>query len=261
MQLTLKRKLAIGTTALAAVAFAGGAYAAAQDSTANVRQAFLNDVAKRLKVTPQELTAAFQGAFSDQLRAAVASGKLTQAQANALKQRALRRGGLPSFGAPRAFGPRSFGVPPPLGAPRALGRPRFFGGPRFFGRGAGVVPAASKYLGLSPIQLLDKLGSGKSLAQIAQAQGKTVAGLKAGMTAAERAQLDKARAAKVITSAQEQKLLSRLSTRLDRQINRSGRAPRGLFRGRAGAVPPLPGAGMALPAPRSAPAGASGPAY
>jgi hypothetical protein len=87
MHSTLKRNVAIGTTALATAAFAGGAYAATQDSAANARQAFLSDVAKRLHVTPQPLSGALIAAFLDQLHAAVAAGRLTQAQADAIKRR------------------------------------------------------------------------------------------------------------------------------------------------------------------------------
>ena len=56
MQRSLRQKLVIGLAALAVAGFAGGAYAATQSSTPNTRQAFLNDVAKRLHVTPHELT-------------------------------------------------------------------------------------------------------------------------------------------------------------------------------------------------------------
>ena len=49
MHRSLKRKLVIGLAALAVAALAGGAYAATQSSTPNTRQAFLNDVAKRLQ--------------------------------------------------------------------------------------------------------------------------------------------------------------------------------------------------------------------
>ncbi len=51
----LKRKLTIVATALAAAAFAGGAFAATQMSALNMRQAFLQDVAKRLNITPGRL--------------------------------------------------------------------------------------------------------------------------------------------------------------------------------------------------------------
>jgi hypothetical protein len=114
MQIGIKRKLAIGTTVLAAAAFAGGAYAARNDSPESTRQAFLNDVAKRLKVAPAKLTAALRGAFFDQLDAAVAAGKLTKTQADAIKQRTLldRRSAvldreINRSGAPR-FGPRGY---------------------------------------------------------------------------------------------------------------------------------------------------------
>ena len=132
MHSNLKRRLAIGVVAVAAAAFAGGAYAATKDSNANTRQAFLNDVARRLHVTPAQLTSALEGAEMDQLNAAVASGKLTQAQANALKQRIQH--GHPLLGAPGLFraGP---GFAPPF-APGGKFRRNF--GPR------GLVPPTGR---------------------------------------------------------------------------------------------------------------------
>jgi AraC-like DNA-binding protein len=211
MRFPLKRKLAIGATVTAAAAFAGGAYAATQ-SGGTSRQAFLNDVAKRLGVSPQQLTDALKGAFDDQLAAAVAAGKLTQAQANAIKQRAQYKGGAPfGFAGPRRFGaPRLFGVP----------------GHAFPGVHEGRFAAAAKYLGLTETQLANQIAAGKSLAQIATARGKSVSGLKAAMTGAVKARLDKAVSAKLLTSAQEQQILSRLSSVLDAQISGKGFAPR-----------------------------------
>ena len=86
MPLKLKRKLAIGGAVVAAAGLAGGAYAASSSST-NPRQAFIDDVAKRLNVSPTALNNALKGAYQDQLNQAVKSGKLTQAQANKIKQR------------------------------------------------------------------------------------------------------------------------------------------------------------------------------
>ncbi len=63
--------------------------------------------------------------------------------------------------------------------------------------------------------------SGKSLAQIAKAQGKSTSGLEQAMTAALKQRLDKAVANKRITASQEQKLLSRLSSRIGDLINRT----------------------------------------
>ena len=49
------------------------------------RSEYLNDVAKRLDVSPEKLSGALKGAYLDQLDKAVSDGRLTQAQADALK--------------------------------------------------------------------------------------------------------------------------------------------------------------------------------
>ena len=210
--MNLKRKLAIGSTALAAAAFAGGAYAATQEPGAGTRQAFLSDIAKRLHVSPAQLNAALRGAFDDQLQAAVAAGKLSQAQANAIKQRV-----------------GSSALPLPLG----MGRFRFGYRPRGPARSlqsSGPLTAAAKYLGLSDTQLLGELSAGKSLAQIATARGKAIPGLKDAMTAAVRARLEEARAGELITSAEQQRILSRLEQRIQDEISTSRIGPPGMMR-------------------------------
>jgi AraC-like DNA-binding protein len=204
MHLSLRRKLAIGATAVAAAALAGGAYAATQNPGPTSRQAFLNDVAKRLNVSPAQLKAALNAALLDRLNAAVKAGDLTQAQADAIKRR-LERGGA---------GPLWFGPPGFRG-------PRFFGGPAALGPRSAMT-AAARYLGLSDHQLFDQLRSGKTLAQIAQARGKSVSGLEQVIVAAVRAKLDQAVANKRITKAQEQQILSNLSARIHDKIYRSG---------------------------------------
>lgn len=206
MNKIFKHKLVIGGTALAVAAFAGGAYAATQDSPDAERQAFINDVAKHLGVTPQALTDAFKSARLDQLQQAVKNGELTQAQADQLKQQ-LQQG--------KGIGPLGPG----------------FGLHREFGFAGGAEPdAAAKYLGLTETQLSDQLGSGKTLAQIATSRGKSVSGLKSAMLAAQKSKLDQAVANKELTSAEEQQIISRTSTRLDDLIN--GKFP----------PPPKPGA-------------------
>jgi hypothetical protein len=243
LRINLKGKLGIGVSALAVAAFAGGAYAADRDSRATGQQAFLNDAAKRLHVTPQQLSDALTGAAIDQLNAAVAAGRLTKAQAQALKQRIeqagpgavpgspwffgqrlLRQAGAPGlgaasggpggngshgawapwFGRPRGpasgaqhFWPAPWAVPPgapkpslkappPAKAPRSqtsppAGPPRGWPGPGAPPIGFpkdGPMAAAASYLGLSPAQLFEQLRSGKSLADIAKARGKSLSGLK-----------------------------------------------------------------------------------
>ena len=251
-----KRNVAIGAAVLAAAAFGGGAYAASQGSRSSSREAFINDVAKRLHVTPQQLNAALQGAFFDQLDAAVKAGRLTQAQANAIKQR-VQRSGMP----PLLFGP------PGLGERGPFGGHGFFGGPRA-GVHGDALSAAASYLGLSGTQLLDQLRSGKSLAQITKSRGKSVSGLEQAMTSAIRSRLDKAVASGRINKAQEQQILSQLSSRLSNLINRTpprfgapgllghrARPPGGAF------LPPPGGAGppAGYPGPQGPPPGGAEP--
>ena len=85
-------------------------------------------MAKRLNVSPDKLKSAFQAAFSDRLDAAVAAGKLTRAQADAIKQRVQQNDGIPFLGRPHPFfgGPRGPFVAGRLldlseGAARAIG--------------------------------------------------------------------------------------------------------------------------------------------
>jgi len=229
VQRSLKRKLVFGLAALAVAAFAGGAYAATQSSAPNTRQAFLNDVAKRLHVTPQQLTQALNGATVDQLQAAVKAGRLTQAQANKLAQRLKRSGAAPAIPFGFGFGPAPrFVHPPGPGFPGGrLGRPF-------------EMQAAASYLGLTDAQLFQQLSSGKSLAQIATSKGKTASGLQQAMTTEIKTRLDRLVANKMMTAAQEKAVLSRVSARLAKVINRKGlptcKGPQ--FRFRGGAPPP-----------------------
>jgi len=255
---SLKRNLVIGGAVLAVAAFAGGAYAATQNSGPSTRQAFLTDVAKRLHVTPEQLSSALSGAYLDQLQAAVKDGRLTQAEANAIQQRLKQKGAAPAlpfgfFG----FGHRGFPGPGRLG-----GRVGVMAGP-------GTLRAAANYLGLTGAQLFQQLSSGKSLAQIATAKGKSVSGLEQAMSTAAKSRLDKLVAAKVITAAQEQRMLARLNSRLSSAVNQKGlpfkrafgprlRLPGGGAGGRPYGVPqppnaPMPAPGV-LPAPYAAPA-------
>jgi hypothetical protein len=246
----VNRRLTAALGACAALALAGGAYAATQSASSTSRQAFLNDLAKRLNVTPAQLSSALRGAYGDRLNALVAAGRLTKAQAKAIEQAIARGGaaplgalGLGPAGAPgangggvfRPLGRGSFRGAPPAVAPRLrpgggaqspLPAPAFgfaFGlgfGP--FGGGS-VVKAAESYLGLSGAKLGDELRAGKSLAAIATAQGKTASGLEGAIVAAIRADLDKAVAAKRLTSAQEAKILARATATVKRVISATPR--------------------------------------
>ena len=103
------KKLAAGIGAAALLSGGAGAFAATQLGS-NPRQAYINDVASRLHVTPTALTSAMKAARIDQISAAEKAGKLTPGQANAAKSRI--RSGQASGG---AGGPGFFGKPGPGG--------------------------------------------------------------------------------------------------------------------------------------------------
>ena len=207
MRRIVRHRLAVGAAAVVLAGAAGGAAYAATQPTTRPPDAFFNDVARRLNVSPQRLTAAVKGAMADRLNAAVKHGRLTQAQANAIKQH-IEHGGLPPF----FFGPAPGAlVHPPgvLGTPPALGH-------------AGPLAAAASYLGLSDVQLFNDLRSGRSLAQIAKSKGKSVAGLEQALTATVKSRLDQAVAARRLTQSQEQQILSRFSSRVRDLVNGTG---------------------------------------
>lgn len=233
-----KRTIAISLSVLAAAGLAGGAYAASQSSS-NPQQAFLNDAARRLHVSPARLSSALRQALIDRINAAVAAGHLTPAQARAIKQRIGQAAGLPLLpglplllGAPGLYGAHGlYGAPGPFGAPGPYGVP----GPRafgfhlevpWFGPPGQAVPAppmilsgAASYLGLTPQQLVQQLRSGKTLAQVASARGKSKTGLEHAIASAFKSQLDRAVKAGHLPRAFEQRLLQMFSQHVQGLVN------------------------------------------
>jgi hypothetical protein len=224
MSLSPRRKLAVGASGLIVLAGAGGAYAATTQSNspappdrAAEQKAFLDDLAGRLHVSRDQLDAAIKGAAEDRIDAAVAAGRLTKEQGEALKQRIGQANGLPLLGGP------GLGHPGP-------------GGPGFHGRfrpglGFGMRPGidgAAKYLGMTERQLFDAVRGGKSLADVAKEKGKSVEGLKAALKADETARLDQAVKAGRLSDAERTRILADLDQRLDDLVNGTPpRAPRG----------------------------------
>lgn len=217
MSISARRKLAVGATGLVVLAGSGGAYAAAAGKTATPtktakaadhaaeQQAFLDDVAKRLNVTPDQLTAAVKGAAEARIDAAVAAGTLTKEQAAEAKKRLADGGPL--------LGPGLLGGK--QGGGRGAGRPGF-GGRGFGGFG---LDGAAAYLGLTEDKLREQLKAGKSLADVAKAQNKDLAGLKAALKSAFTTKLDAAVKDGRLTAAQKTKALAAIDKRIDAIVN------------------------------------------
>jgi hypothetical protein len=211
LHLPAKRTLAIG--AAVAVAAAGGGIAVAATSGTSSGNDFLDSVAKHLGVSRQKLDDATKAAAIDQVDAALSAGRITKAQADALKKR-IESGDVPPLG----FG-RGFDRGPGLG----LGGPGMI--KPFIDDG---LSAAAKYLGLTESALRDKLSNSQSLADVAKAQNKDVNGLQNAIVTAAKADLDKAVADKRLTKAQADQALAALKDHIGDLVNGklNFRAPR-----------------------------------
>ena len=172
-----KRIAIIGVVAVGVVGIAGTALGAGSSSSPS----FLTDFARRLGVSPAKVKTAYQGAMSDRLDQLVKDGKLTQAQANRMKQQ-LNDHSFGRFGRRPGFG---------FGDGR---RHHMFGGPGGHPHGGPMVwiHTAATYLGVTDQQLMTELRTGKTPAAIAKAHGKTAAGLEQALVAAATKQLDQA---------------------------------------------------------------------
>jgi uncharacterized protein (DUF433 family) len=204
------RIAAIATAGALAAAGTGVAVATSTSDDAKQREdAVLADAAGRLDVDADALRDALAAAADSQLDAEVKAGRLTQAQADAIKQMRDRSGLV--LGGPGGHHERGFG---------------FRGGP---GGGPGeVMGAAAKALGISEAKLFEQLRSGKTLEQIAKANGKDLADVKAAIRAAVKTGLDDAVKAGRLTQAQADEMLEHLSDHLD--DGRLGGPPPGLDR-------------------------------
>ncbi len=241
-----KRTVAI-LTGVIVVASGASAYAVTRGN-ASPRQALLNDMASRLHVSAQQLTSAYKSALIDRIQAAVAAGRLTQARANAIERRIEQAQTPPFFGRPGGLH-------------------------HFMGRRHALIESAAGYLGLTPRQLSTQLRSGQSLAQIATAHGKSASGLQSTLIDAIKKRLASAVSSGTITSTQEQRILSRVSARIERLINRKGLGRDGAGDARPPGDPqlgfgppagPPPGAGSGASLGSVGPSGSDGqppPAY
>jgi uncharacterized protein YidB (DUF937 family) len=199
-RLRTRKALVILAAALLVVGGGGAAIAASQDSSSPGR-AFLDSVAKHLGISSEELDDAIKAAALERVDAALAEGRITQEQADRLKER-IESGELPPFGpffGPMG-GPFEHGGLPPL--------------PLFGER----LDAAADYLGLTEAELREKLNDGQTLAEIAEAEGKSVDGLKQALVDAAKAKLDQLVRDGELTQEQADAMLERLKEHVDELV-------------------------------------------
>jgi hypothetical protein len=96
--------------------------------------------------------------------------------------------------------------------PGGMGRPGGMGGPGGIAGAQPGIKAAASYLGISQAKLFSELRSGKSLAAVAKAEGKSVPGLENAILAAATSEIN---ARSGLTAAQKKEMISELKSHLN----------------------------------------------
>jgi len=180
---------------LAALVLAAGALAQTDTfSPKEERDALVADAAELLGVEPAELTDALRQAFENRIDEAVADGRLTDEQADRMREH-LGSGDVPLLHGPwGGHGPRD-----------GMGLHHGF---------PGGLDATAEALGLSEDELRDALRDGDTLADVAEAQGTSVDDLVRAMVDAARADLDQAVEDGRMTDAMRDSMLESLDERI-----------------------------------------------
>lgn len=200
-KLTSKTVLA---ATVAGLAVAGGGAAIAASQTDSTRSSFLDSVAKHLGISSEKLEDATKAAAVDQVDQALADGRITQEQADELKAR-IEAGDFPGFLGPGLF---MFGHDGP-------------GGPGHHILFGDKLSSAAEYLGLAETELREQLAAGKSLADVAEAEGKSVDGLEQAILDGAKSSLDEAVEAERLTREQADAIYERLQGSVDEIVNGS----------------------------------------
>jgi hypothetical protein len=189
-------KIAIVVALALSVVAVGGAIGATQLTPKQESEAIINDAAEQLGVEPNELSNALKQALKNRVDEAVEAGRLTEEQGRELKQR-IDAGEVPFLGLPfhRHHGP-------------------------FHGK----LEAAAEYLGMTQAQLREALEDGKTLAQVARDQNKSVDGLVDALLEEAEQKLGDAVEAGRLTEAEKREMLEGLRDRITDLVN--GRFPR-----------------------------------
>ena len=190
------QKIAVGAVAVLAISVAGGAVAATKlSSPEEESKAVVNDAASRLGVTPERLTNALKEAMKARVDAAVQAGRLTEAQADQIKER-IDQSEVPMLGGPGGKG----------------GHHR--GGFHHHG-----LETAAGYLGMSEAALETAVEGGKTLAQVAKDRGKSVEGLVNALVADKKQRIDQAVEDGDLTKAEANRIVAEMRSRVTDMVN------------------------------------------
>lgn len=167
-----------------------------------LREDFLNRLAEQLGISREQLDQALSNAALTLVDEAVADGRITEEEAARIRERIESGEGLPFFGHRRPHHG-------PLG-----------------GTVYGIREVA-EFLGVEPEQIREGLRDGQSLAQIAEANGKSRDELKSFLTSQLQERLNEAVADGKITQERADEKLENFQERVDDLIDRTGPFPRG----------------------------------
>ena len=190
---------ALAALGLGAVAI-GGAITSAQEGDGAVGT-FIGKLADKLGVSEDELNTAIKDTRIEMIDEAVADGQLTEEQADRMKER-VEQGDI-GFG----FGPR-------------FGEGRHHGGHGVCRLAVGhILEVAAGVLDMPQDELTQQLKDGKSLAEVAEAQGMSVDDFKAGLLEAVKAKLDGLVADDKLTQEQAGRIFQGFEEHIDRIVN------------------------------------------
>ncbi len=192
----------IGLTVAAVLILAVGAvgFVSAQTDHEVLGSDFVARLAEKLGITEEELQTAIDETQLDMVDDAVANDKLTEDQANRLRDRIESGEGLFPFG---GFG-KGFAL----------------------GRGLGYLSVrlddVADFLGMDTSDLRDALAGGQTLAEVAEAQGKSADDLKAHLLSQVEDRVAQAVDNGSITQEQADSILANAPDRIDELINQAG---------------------------------------
>lgn len=207
--MTTRRKIAFAAGAgavvltVAGLGAAGAIAAAGLFSPREEAQAVIDDAAAQLGVEPSELSDALRQAYENRIDEALDEGRLSEEQAERLRER-LESSEVPPFVGLGGFGGHGLG---------------------FHGRGGGPgLLEAAAYLGMTQDELREALRD-STLAEIAEERGKNVAGLVDVLVATQVKRIDEAVDEGKLSEEQAAEVKEGLEDRTEALVNGELRRP------------------------------------